>query len=367
MTATTARVTVVFLLYNAARTVPRLASALARQSRPHVPAQCRWLEAIFADDASRDDTRLELERTLSEHGRPEHWRVMLNPENLGLAATLNRAFSLARTPYVLSCHLDCLFGDELYVSRMIDLMDGHPDAGAITGKPAVPPGELRFAERVNLVANLMDVLPPRTSAELVPVGFAEGRCDIFRRAAVESAGFYDTTLRTAGEDQVLAARLRAAGFEIYQAPRLRYVLSVSDEQDTIGKLCRHQRLFGRAHPYILLRTPRTSAGVAGRIAGSNRNSRLLLRVQQIGSTALLLLAVGLAWRGVPAVASVFPLLVLAAVKLALFHQHFAAVAMPPRQRLAFFALQPLLDASYTLGVAQGLLRLTLPGRSGRID
>jgi hypothetical protein len=44
----------------------------------------------------------------------------------------------------------------------------------------------------------------------------------------------------------------------------------------------------------------------------------------------------------------------------------AAVAMPLRQRLAFFALQPLLDASYTLGLTQGLLRLALPGRKGRI-
>jgi GT2 family glycosyltransferase len=367
MTKTAPRVTVVFLLYNAARTAARLVSALARQSRPDEPEQRRWLEAIFADDASRDDTRLVLERALDEHGRPEHWRVMLNPENLGLAATLNRAFSLARTPYVLSCHLDCFFGDEWYVSRMLDLIDGHPDAGAITGKPAVPPGELRFAERVNLVANLMDVLSPETDAELVPIGFAEGRCDIFRRAAVESAGLYDTTLRTAGEDQVLAARLRAAGFEVYQAPRLRYVLSVSDEQDTVGKICRHQRLFGRAHPYILLRTPRTSVGVAGRRAGPNRSSRLRLRAQQIASTALLLLAVGLPWTGAPAVASVLLLLVLAAVKLTLFRRHFAAVAMPLRQRLAFLALQPLLDASYTLGVAQGLLRLALPGRRGRVD
>jgi hypothetical protein len=144
------------------------------------------------------------------------------------------------------------------------------------------------------------------------------------------------------------------------------VLSVSDEQDTICKLCRHQRLFGLAHPYILLRSPRTSVGVAGQRAGSNRNSRLLLRVQQVGSTALLLLAVGLTASGVPPVVSVVLLLALAAGKLALFRRHFAAVAMPPGQRLAFFALQPLLDASYTLGLAQGLLRLALPGRRGQI-
>ena len=130
-----------------------------------------------------------------------------------------------------------------------------------------------------------------------------------------------------------------------------------------AKLCRHQRLFGRAHPYILLRTPTTSAGVAGRRAGANRSSRLLLRVQQVASTALLrpggraaLDRCARAGLGPPAARP-------GGGQAALFRRHFVAVAMPLRQRLAFFALQPLLDASYTLGVAQGLLRLAWPGRS----
>jgi GT2 family glycosyltransferase len=259
---------VVFLLYNAARTTPALVSALAGQRRPGEARQSDWLQAIFVDDASTDGTREVLARRLQEHGQAPHWRTVLSPTNLGLAATLNKAFSLVSTPYALSCHLDCLFGDESYVSRMVDLMEAHPKAGAITGKPAVPKeGALPFAEKVNLVANLMDILPERADPGLVPVGFAEGRCDIFRMAALEAAGFYDTALRTAGEDQVLAARMRARGYEVYQAPALSYVLSVSDEQNTEGKLLRHQRLFGRAHPYILLRTRNTSAGVRGERPG----------------------------------------------------------------------------------------------------
>ena len=50
-------------------------------------------------------------------------------------------------------------------------------------------------------------------------------------------GFYDTHLRVAGEDQVLVARLRERGYEVYQAPRLVYHLSVSGGQDTVRKLC----------------------------------------------------------------------------------------------------------------------------------
>jgi GT2 family glycosyltransferase len=362
------RVTVVFLLYNAAKTTEALVRALAEQGRPGETCQSDWLHAIFMDDASVDATREVLAQSLEKHGGPAHWKVVVNPANLGLAATLNKAVSLVATPYALSCHLDCLFGDVSYVSRMVDLMDSRPKAGAITGKPTIPSGgALPFAEKVNLVANLMDVLPDEGGADLLPVGFAEGRCDIFRLEALRAAGFYDTTLRTAGEDQVLAARMRASGYEIFQAPALSYVLSVSDEQNTLRKLLRHQRLFGRAHPYIMLRTRNTSVGVAGERAGANRRARLLLRVQQAGSTAALVCVVGLGLTGTSLLTAGFLLAAVVLIKAVLFRRHLAAVAFTVPERLAFFALQPALDASYSWGLMQGLLRLGAGSPTRPID
>jgi GT2 family glycosyltransferase len=367
MTAKTPRVTVVFLLYNAARTVGALVEALSRQVRPGAVHQADWLEAVFMDDASPDHTQEALAEAIRTQGQPAHWRVTRNPRNRGLAATLNEALRAVRTPYALTCHLDCFFGRDDYVSRMVDLMEAHPKAGAITGKPAVPRGQpLSFAEKLNLVANLMDVLPPRTDAELVPVGFAEGRCDVFRLSAVQAAGFYDTTLRTAGEDQVLAARLRALGYEVYQAPHLHYVLSVSGEQDTVGKIVRHQRLFGRAHPYILLSTRHASRGVAGAEAGANRRARLLLRVQQVAATGVLAAAVGLAAFGRPLTALAL-LAGTAAFKLLLFRRHLQAVRLRASEWLAFLALQPLLDASYSVGLLNGLVRVATGSPARPID
>lgn len=346
-------VTVVFLLYNAERTVPMLVRALSRQHRGGVPQE-QWLEALFVDDLSRDRTLELLDRCLEERGRPRHWRVVPHERNLGLAATLNDALSRAATPFVLTCHCDCEFGREDYVSRMAELMSSRTDAAAITGKPAIAPGRrMPFAERVNLVANLMDVLPPNTGDELVPVGFAEGRCDIFRVDALRAVGFYDTTLRTAGEDQVLAARLRQAGYEILQAPHLPYFLSVSDEQDTVAKLIRHQRLFGRAHPYIMIRTRRAARGVAGGRAGRNRSSRLVLRCQQVGSTVFVALALVGAVRQHFGLALALVGLVFA-IKALLLRRHLQSVGFSRRELLGFLALQPALDLSYTWGLLQGL-------------
>jgi hypothetical protein len=63
---------------------------------------------------------------------------------------------------------------------MTDLIAARMDAGAITSKPTIAfDRSLPFAERVNLIANLMDVLPTDTTNKLETVGFAYGRCDVF--------------------------------------------------------------------------------------------------------------------------------------------------------------------------------------------
>jgi cellulose synthase/poly-beta-1,6-N-acetylglucosamine synthase-like glycosyltransferase len=352
------RITVVYLLYRAAAFVPGLVDALVRQRHPAIAEQSRWLEALFVDDGSGDDTASAVDRSLSAIGRPAHYRVHARRENVGLSRTLNEALGLVRTPYVLTCHLDCLFGRDDYVAAMAGLLDRHPRVAAITGQPAVPSDRaLSFAEKVNLVANLMDIFPDPSGAELVPVGFAEGRCDAFRIEALREAGHYDTRLRTAGEDQVLASRLRDSGWEVCQAPELPYHLSVSGEQDTVARLVAHQRLFGRAHPYILLLHRTSRQGVASRAAGTNRRRRALLRLSQVASCAVYALVVAGALGGRPAWTWGGALAFLLFAKLALFARHLAAVPMNAAELLKLALVQPLLDVSYTYGLAQGLARL----------
>jgi cellulose synthase/poly-beta-1,6-N-acetylglucosamine synthase-like glycosyltransferase len=349
---------VVFLLYQAALVAPALVAGLARQAHPRYSRQSDWLEALWMDDASSDGTARAVEEAVVALGGPTHYRLVENPENLGLAGTLNKALGLAQTPYVLTCHLDCRFGSESYVASMLELIDRTPRAAAITGQPLVArDSPLPFAEKLNIVTNLMDIFPRDSADELVPVGFAEGRCDVFRVEALRAVGFYDTHLRVAGEDQVLAARLRERGYEIYQAKHLAYQLSVSGEQDTVQKLLRHQRLFGRAHPYIMIRVKGTRSGVVGHQAGSNRASRALLRAMQVGSSGVYLLVVIALLAGAPTGlwASALGLVLLA--KAVLFGRHLRAARLTLPELVAFLLLQPALDVSYTLGLAEGVWHL----------
>lgn len=361
------RVTVAFLLYNAAARVPALVEALARQRHSTFSRAEDWMRAVFVDDASADGTAETVRRELEARGGPPHYRLVAHPRNLGLAATLNELFAEASTPFVLTCHLDCSFGRDDYVAAMVELMEKTADAAAITGQPVLPEGvHLAFAEKVNVVANLMDVVPDTgTAPELVPVGFAEGRCDVFRVGALREVGLYDTRLRTSGEDQVLAAKLRARGYEIYKAPRLHYQLSVSTEQDSVAKLLRHQHLFGRTTPYIVLSVPGSLAGLVGRHAGANRSRRTLLRLSQLASTlgyAGVLLSLWLGWTAWLWGSVVFGVVGL---KAALFARHVRATSLSVWELAAFTLLQPAFDVTYAAGIVEGLTDLAR-GRERRI-
>jgi len=361
------RVTVVFLLYNAAAEVPELVESLVRQRHGAFADQSAWLEGLFVDDASSDGTVEAVKRALAAVGDPAHYRLVAHSRNLGLAGTLNEVFEQAQAPFVLTCHLDCRFGSEDYVASILDLIEKHPRAAAITGQPRLPPGgRVPFVEKLNVVTNLMDVVPASPAEELVPVGFAEGRCDVFRVQALRQVGLYDRHLRVSGEDQVLAARLRAAGYEMFQSPRLEYHLSLSGEQDSVGKLIAHQRLFGRTTPYIVLAVPGSLAGLVGKHAGRNRKRRSALRASQLASCAAYGIA-ALSWlAGWSAWWWAGALGLAAAVKLALFARHARVVRFSPGELAAFALLQPVLDTAYTEGVVEGLVQLAL-GRARPID
>jgi GT2 family glycosyltransferase len=354
------KITVIFPLYRAAPAVPELVASLARQRHPDGLPQSDWLEAIFIDNASPDNTVEVLRQTLNGATTLDaDIRVIENSENVGLARSFNRALGLTTTDFVLTCHADCQFGSDTYVAEMLGLLSQTPDAAAITGQPTASTDASRV-EKVYLTANLMDLFPPDTETGLTSIGFAEGRCDGFRMEALRAVGFYDTSLRRAGEDQVMAARLRNAGYSLYQAPHLHYVLSVSSDQDSLTKLIHHARLFGRVYPYVLSQKG-TVSGVASVGAGSNRHRRAALRALQLasgGATIGALIARRRRTRWLLGLGS------LGVARAALFRPYVRHLRMEPGDITALTLLQPPLDAAFYLGLAEGFVALGKSRSSG---
>jgi len=354
METPTSPVTVIFLLYNAEKTVQALVDSVLAQ-RPVV-------NTLFVDDFSTDQTVKVLQSTLRERGNPAHVKLLIHDRNLGLSRTLNETFQALETPYGLTCHCDCFFGREDYVARMVELMDAHPHAATITGQPQIASdGNIPFAEKTSLTENLMDIfpkpIPPGVAPEnwVIPVGFAEGRCDIFRKAALEAVGYYDTTVRLSGEDQLIAARMRQKGFAIYQAPALTYTLSVSDSQNNVFKLLKHQHLLARTSPYVMLKNRETLRGMVGQTAGENRRKRTLLRLHHLLG-AIFYLKFVFVLLFFPQFTNFFAahFFGLALIKFWLFAEHCRMTRMRFTELLGFILLQVPFDLIYTLGFAQGL-------------
>ncbi len=357
------KITVIFLLYSEQSYVRGLVQGISKQKHPRFPSQSDWLKVIFVDNGSTDDTYGEIQRCFQEIGAPANYEIFQIKKNEGISRALNQVFQAATTPYVLTCHCDVMFGSETYVFSMVELMESTPRAGAIAGQPSIPQKEIPFAEKLNLVVNLMDIFP--RGSGLFPVGFVEGRCEIFRVEALRRAGYYDTTLSHAGEDQIMAAQMRANGYELYQACHLTYELSVSSDQDSVWKLVRHVRLFGRAHPYILLSRQQSRTGVFGAAAGSNRQARAMLRISQLISTMLYVGAVVFLVLG-----NWFVFLLLLFVVLGwkwqIFSGHILRVGFSFKEMVHFLALQPILDFSYAIGFVHGLWLYLSPNRKKSI-
>jgi GT2 family glycosyltransferase len=352
------RITVVVPAHNAADVVGDLVEAI-RCQRPITGASP--VEVVFVDDASTDNTLERLRVELADAKLPFLVRVMHNARNLGLAASLNRALQTVETEYVLTCHQDCRFGSADYLANVVILLDRYPDVAALSGQPVADvEGGLSRVEKIYFAANVMDIFPEGTN-ELEAVGFAEGRCDGFRMQALREAGFYDTALHHAGEDQVLAARMRAAGHRICRASSLRYYLSVSSHQDSLMKLVRHAHLFGRVHPYLILSNKGTLGGVAGTTAGRNRTQRAMLRAAQLaGAASWIGLAVAAATRHSPAPAAT-ALTGTSLVKSALFLRYVRDLKFDLRDVTALAALQPALDLAYAAGLVNGVWQLVRRG------
>jgi len=356
-----AKISLIITLFNAATNVVDLVDMVLAQVRPDHPNEPDWFDAIFIDDCSSDATVAILELVLAARGNPSHIRVQKNSQNLGLAETLNRTLRVCETEYVLTLQYDCRFGSTTFIAEMLSLMERYPDAAAITGQPASRT-QIPFEEKVNLIENIQDIFPPQElrhvqdPEELIYTGFAEGRCDAFRLKAIRDAGYYDTSLRVSGEDQVLSGRFRELGYNVYQAPKLVYFLSLSSEQSSIRRLLVKQHLYGKTHPYILLRARETFSGVFGKRAGRNRRMRVILRASQVLSTGGYLAAAALlamAWTA----AALAILGGLVVVKALLFQKYLRHIKMTGSEFALFAALQPAFDVCYTIGLARGFLHL----------
>ncbi len=118
----TPKVSVIMPAYNRERFIAEsIRSVLAQSFEDY--------ELIIIDDGSTDKTT----EKASGFGHDPRIRIIKNEKNLGIAATRNRALSLARAPYIAPLDSDDVWLDREKLRKQVEFLDENPDYAMLGG------------------------------------------------------------------------------------------------------------------------------------------------------------------------------------------------------------------------------------------
>lgn len=258
------RVSVVIPSYGCAETIAEVLEALFSQT-------LQPLEIIVVNDCSPDD--------LDSAVAPYRDRIVYheNPQNMGLARSYNEGLALARVPYVMTLHSDCIL-DPDYIERLLAHLERDEKLGAVTGQYLFDDIQaLAQSDRLFLILNRIPAMTDRSDRSIHPINFIEGKADLFRRSVLEKYGFFNTNLVLTAEDQELSAKMRRDGYTLLQDASVRFRVLFTKTSDSLWKILYKQRTYARGQVYVMLKFP----GGAFSATTQNRKQRARHRLFQL--------------------------------------------------------------------------------------
>lgn len=188
------KISVLMSIYNNEKTVDASIRSIVEQTFKD------W-ELILIDDASTDGSLQRL-----EHWRQQDNRIQLfsNSENMGLAASLNKAFEKSAGAYVARMDGDDIsFPDRL--QKQLEFMETHPQYAVLSAACVLFDEQGHWGQRINKPE-------PNKKDFLWGSQFLHPACMIRREALLKAGGYRVSreTLRT--EDYDLFMRLYALGY-----------------------------------------------------------------------------------------------------------------------------------------------------------
>lgn len=229
----------------------------------------RPLELVVIDDASEDSTADAVLASLAVAPVPS--RLVRHDTNAGLSKTLNHGLRETSGDLVLIVHQDVVLASPDWIERAVQDLEVSPRAAVVTGDYGVPAAsEIDFAQRVFGVLRRQFHRGPGRGIERAT--FTEFKCDLARRAALESIGGFPERFRIAGEDLWVSYSLRDAGAEILKDFALRSVQRFTGDATSVRGNLRKEFLFGKVLAGTLLRFRSGVARGLGQAAYSRSRS-----------------------------------------------------------------------------------------------
>lgn len=192
-------------------------------------------EIIIVNDGSTDDTKEIAENFVGyKKGRFKPIKItLINKENGGKATALNAGIMYSNADFVL-----CMDGDSQLSTDSLKRAIRHfkdPNIGAVAGN-------VKVLNRKKLLTDLqaleyIEGLNMARSAQsyIKAVNIIPGPIGLFRKKAIEQAGFYSND--TFAEDADLTLKILAKGWKIYYEPRS---ISYTEAPETFQQLLKQR-------------------------------------------------------------------------------------------------------------------------------
>lgn len=193
-------------------------------------------QIILTDNASPDDS-LKTFQEYKKKTKTKLFDVIDNGGNIGFAAGNNKGIPYAKGKYILFLNPDTIVYPKT-LTRMIEFMDSHPDAGASLCKIEIPGGKIdeashrgfptpwnafthfsgleRLFPKSKLFAGYTRGWEDFSKVHEIPAGV--GAFLIVRRDAGEKIGWWDEDYFFYGEDLQFCYDLWKNGYKIYYVP-----------------------------------------------------------------------------------------------------------------------------------------------------
>jgi GT2 family glycosyltransferase len=213
------RVSVIIVTYRSSNEILGCLESVLRQSVP--------TEIFIVDNASPDNTA----QIVTDYAAQlENVHVILNKDNIGLAAANNSPLGQCRGDYTLILNPDTLLRDET-LSQLVTFLDENPDVGVVGPKNVYEDGMPHSSchRHWGLIHILLwRILPYRLSRMLYDrfssytyqdMLFVSGACLMLRRSIFDRIGGYDPQYFLTVEDACdLCIRVRKTGSRVVFLP-----------------------------------------------------------------------------------------------------------------------------------------------------
>lgn len=192
-------------------------------------------EIIIVNDGSTDDTKQICETFVGNHkGKSSNVRItLINKENAGKASALNTGIAYSKAEFILCMDGDSQLSEDTLRTGVRHFLNER--IGAVAGNVKVL-NRKKFLTDLQALEYIEGLNMARSAQSFLRlVNIIPGPIGIFRRKALEEAGFYSSD--TFAEDADVTLKLLSKGWKIYYEP---LAISYTEAPATIQQLLKQR-------------------------------------------------------------------------------------------------------------------------------